>query len=138
MGYAVTYPPRCLNLSGSASWAYDTEVSKAAGSYHKWDFNVTQAIYPIGVVSFAFDAYATGVLVNSLYAFYRNGTIEQSSTVTAGYITYSWTKSYTDLQVGDTFSMYLAESAGGGGFSYMRNRKMYILESLFNIQDNGS
>jgi hypothetical protein len=138
MGYAVTYPPRCLNLSGDASWAYDTEVSKVAGTFHKWDFNVTQNIYPVGVVSFSFDAYTSGAVGNSLWSFYRNATVESSGQLTAGYLTYSWTKSYTDLKAGDTFTLYVAESAGGGGFSWMRNRKMYILESLFLISDNGT
>jgi len=136
MGYAVTYPPRCLNLSGSASWAYDTEVSKAAGSYHQWDFNITQAIYPIGVVSFAFDAYASGNLAGAAWTFYRNNVAQSTGALTNGYVTYSWTHSFTDLQVGDKFTMYAATNVGIA--SFMKNRKMYILESLFNIQDNGS
>ena len=138
MGYSSTYPGRSINLSGVATWAYDTEVVKAAGLYHKWDFEISQSVYPSGMVSFAFDGVTSGVAGNSLRAFYRNGVIQSSGQMTNAYVTYSWSKIFSDLKQGDVFSIYCAESAGGGGTSSMKNRKMYILESLFYIKDSGN
>lgn len=138
MGYTTSYPPLALNRSGTAAWAYDTQEAKVAGEFHRWDFLISQNVFPIGTVSFAFDAYTSGAVGNSVYIFYRNGVSQANGQLTGGWITYTWSQGYTDLKVGDVFSFYIAESIGGGGSTYMRNRRMYIMESLFQITDSGS